>query len=491
MQVYRPFFVYLLQPRRILFALVMGLGLWQCDVMQPNPPPFHRLGVDTAWESQDTVIQSVVNGSPTEDTLWHLQSTALQPGPGGNSDLDSVIYSYDVLHFQVRGFTITRTPRLVGTSCKTDSGVVGATALPTRSECVEVTQPVGNVTTSTGIDTLWTDTTLHVVKVGVDLGPRIGPMPSTDTLRATVFFPEQNLPPLTIDNKSNTKVTLVANSWPGTHAISATNDTLQLVWPKPAVVQSNTLESLGWLRGTLATQTIQRTVTRNFSFNRVLRGLANNEANFKAWWQIHHGLNDVPATTAFAPESDYQRFGMNANPIAKDSILQLRSRFSLRGNFSASVKMVLPPQSDSGCLLSWLFAAADEQPFILYEKAVKPNPAQFTLLASAAGFFVNTTGKLNPPMTTLRTETALTSTWKGSFPKEAVLTAQRRAQVVTMRICNLKQDTCTALVSEPNLGDAALAQDLQMLWTVGGFGKQAFQVLWSDFILQEGTMVLP
>jgi hypothetical protein len=481
----------LFRPYRILAVVAAGLGFWQCEPFEPSQPPFHRHGIDTVWGTQDTVIQTNLTGTPTDDTLWKVQSITTQSDPGGNLELDSTVYAYDILHFQVRNLSISRTTRQTGSICKTDSGVVGNTNPPVRSECVETTRPLASPMVTFGVDTLWMDTTSHVFKVGLDLGPRLGPLPTADTLRATLIFPEQKLPPFAIHNSSQSRVSLSSGSWAGLSAFNTTFDTLFLTWPAASATTPPEWENLGGIRGVLTTQTSQKSASRNYSFQRVFRGLVPAGAAWETWWRVQHGTMDVPVATAFTSYDDHQRFAMAVDPKGKDSLLHLRSRFRLRGDFSATVRMVLPPQSDSGCLLSWLFAPAEEEPFILYEKAVKTTPARFTLLSSAAGFFVNTTGKLNPPITIVRTGASETSTWKGSFPKEAILNADRRNNEVTVRVCNLNQDTCTALVSRIAPGDPALPQDLQLQWTVGGFGKQAFQVLWSDFTIREGKLVLP
>jgi hypothetical protein len=475
----------------------LALGLWHCELNEPEKPPFHRLGT------------AIIEGSPFEadtvvdyrvlplDTLKRFVDSSRIADTQSRPGYDTLVLRYALIRFEAITFTRRRdlvTPRQ---QCDVDSGVAGNTAPPTLNGCKPIPPIRALLENKLFSDTNWVDTLFDTVQVLPRGGPVFLPTQTEGIWRTTLNFPDSILPVLRIANSAQESLYLATGSWPGPHRFSGLSDSLHLQWPHPRVfpnlTSSATAHWLGQLRGNLAVTgaASQLTATYSYEASRIWLGLIPAQADLDDYWTLPLGK---PAS--LVQGSDFRRFSMETDAPGKDSLIALRSRFSLAGNFKAQIRLTLPPQADSGCMVGWFFAPPDVTPWIEYQKGTRTSAARFNLFTEGVGFYMNTTGRLNPPLTLLRTgEAHQINQLKGnkSFPSDAVIQAVRNGQTITYTVCEVSSGAAGSNCAEmatltPVQGESSLPNALQMHIVVGGFGKTAFQVTWQDLTISEGVL---
>lgn len=475
----------------------LAMGLWQCELNEPSSPPLHRTGIEilagNPYEA-DTVVEYRV--FPL-DTLKRFVDSSRLADRDSRPGYDTLVLRYALIRFEAITFTRRRdlvTPR---EQCTVDSGVVGNTAQPIKTGCKAIAPTRALLEDKIFYDTNWVDTLFESVQVLPQGGPIFMPTQSDGTWRATLHFPDSALPVLRIANTTQESLQLQTGSWSGSHRFSAANDSLHLQWPHPRVfpnlMSSANSHWLGKAIGTLAVTgaTSKQTATYGYEISRIWSGLIPAQAQLNSYWTTSLGK---PAS--LVPDSEFRRFSMETNAPGKDSLIALRSQFSLLGNFKASIRLTLPPQADSGCTVAWFFAPPDVTPLASYQKGERTSAARFNLFTEGVGFYVNTTGRLNPPITLLRTgEAHQINQLKGnkSFPSDAVIHAVRTGQSIAYTVCEIGGDTagsnCAEMANLTPVGDeTSIPTSLQMHIVVGGFGKTAFQVMWQDLTISEGVL---
>lgn len=480
---------------RLLVFLSLAALLWHCELNEPSKPPLHRIGEEvfngTPYET-DTVVD--YRRSPVE-TLSKVLDSTYRTDREQRPGYDTLVVRYARIRFEAVQFTRRRdliTPR---ENCTMDSGVAGNTAPPVKLGCKPLEPSIANLESRTLVDTNWLDTLYESITIPPLGGPVIltpGVNMVNGKWRTSLIYPDTALPMLPLANPVQENLTLVSSSWQGTSRFTTSHDSLQLIWPSAS--------RLGTLTGTLTVkgEQSQLVTTLPYESSRHWVGLVPQGSTLETYWTLALGK-----TAALVPDAEFRRFSMEAHAPNRDSILALRSRFKLVGDFRVSIRFTLPPTADSGCTLAWYFAPPDITPFVEYQGGTRTSAARLNLYTEGVGFYVNTTGRLNPPITLLRTGEALQiNQLQGnkSFPKEAILLAIRRGQTLNLSVCDVTANPTAAIGSAtapgcsematltPLQGENRLEDALQMHLFVGGFGKAAFQVMWQDLTISEGVL---